>query len=43
MSSAQGVRGDRSMSVTVISIARMSAAVINDDRGMGRWEPHARA
>src|SRR6266849_7843300 len=42
MSSAQGVRGDRLMSVAVISIARMSAAVISYDRGMGRWEPDAR-
>jgi AcrR family transcriptional regulator len=30
------------MSVAVISIARMSATVINYDRGMGRWEPGAR-
>src|SRR6266487_1419224 len=32
----------RPMSVAVITIARMSAAVINYDRGMGRWEPNAR-
>ena len=30
------------MSVAVISIARMSVAVINYDRIMGRWEPNAR-
>jgi len=30
------------MSVTVISIAWMSAAVINYDQDMGRWEPNAR-
>jgi AcrR family transcriptional regulator len=30
------------MSVTVISVARMSAAVITYDHGMGRWEPNAR-
>ena len=30
------------MSVAVISIARMSVAVINYDRIMGRWEPDAR-
>ena len=30
------------MSVAVISIARMSAAVITYDYGMGRWEPNAR-
>jgi AcrR family transcriptional regulator len=30
------------MSVTVIRIARMSAAVITYDQGMGRWEPNAR-
>ena len=30
------------MSVAVISIARMSAAVISYDRGMTRWEPDAR-
>src|ERR1019366_9042565 len=30
------------MSVAVIIVARMSAAVIKYDRGMGRWEPNAR-
>src|ERR1700742_486154 len=30
------------MSVAVISVARMSAAVITYDRRMGRWEPNAR-
>jgi len=30
------------MSAAVISIARMSAAVITYDQGMGRWEPNAR-
>src|SRR3954470_19015621 len=30
------------MSVAVISIAGMSAAVINYDRGMARWEANAR-
>jgi len=30
------------MSVTVIRVARMSAAVISYDRGMVRWEPDAR-
>jgi len=30
------------MSVTVITIALMSVAVINYDRDMGRWEPNAR-
>src|SRR5437588_12225793 len=30
------------MTVTDISIARMSAAVINYDWRMGRWEPNAR-
>jgi AcrR family transcriptional regulator len=30
------------MSVTVISIAWMSATVITYDRAMGRWEPNAR-
>src|ERR1700724_1203764 len=30
------------MSVTVISITLMSAAVINYDRGMSRWEPDSR-
>jgi AcrR family transcriptional regulator len=30
------------MSVTVISVALMSATVITYDRGMGRWEPNAR-
>ena len=30
------------MSVTVITIALMSAAVITYDRAMGRWEPNAR-
>jgi AcrR family transcriptional regulator len=30
------------MSVAVISIAGMSAAVITYDHGMGRWEPNAR-
>jgi AcrR family transcriptional regulator len=42
MSSAQVARGDSMMSVNVISIARMSAAVISYDQGMGRWEPDAR-
>jgi AcrR family transcriptional regulator len=30
------------MSVAVITLAGMSAAVINYDRGMGRWKPNAR-
>jgi len=30
------------MSVAVINIARMTAAVINYDQDMGRWEPDAR-
>jgi AcrR family transcriptional regulator len=30
------------MSVAVITVAEMAAAVISYDRGMGRWEPNAR-
>jgi AcrR family transcriptional regulator len=30
------------MSAAVITVARMTAAVISYDRGMGRWEPNAR-
>src|SRR5260370_32351813 len=43
VSSAQGLRSDRSMSVTAITIIHTtSVAVINYHRGVGRWEPNAR-
>jgi AcrR family transcriptional regulator len=37
-----GVRENRLMSVTVITLAPMAVAVINYDRRMTRWEPNAR-